>query len=320
MKIGNVTLDNPFILGPMAGITDSVFRRICKSWGCGLVFSEMISSKGLYYNDEKTEDLLRFCNEEKPLSFQIFGSDPEIMAYSAGKLSSRGNDILDINMGCPVQKVVKSGDGSALLKSPDLIGRIVKAVVEVSNKPVTVKIRIGWDSENINVIEVAKIIEYYGASALTVHGRTREQLYGGKADWQYIRKVKNSINIPVIGSGDIFSGKDAVQMLDETGCDGVMIARGARGNPWIFREALHLFGLAEKYTVGIKDKIQTAVRHFQLLVDEKGEYIAVREIRKHVGWYLKGLPHAADIRRAINTLENKEDIISLLENYLEENS
>ncbi len=320
MKIGNVTLDNPFILGPMAGITDSVFRRICKSWGCGLVFSEMISAKGLYYKDEKTEHLLKFCNEEKPIAFQLFGSDPEIMADAAQKLSFRENDILDINMGCPVQKVVKGGDGSALLKSPDLIGKIVKAVVDVSKKPVTVKIRIGWDSKNINVIEVAKIIEYYGASALTIHGRTREQLYGGKADWKHIKKVKESIDIPVMGSGDVFSGRDAVRMLNETECDFVMIARGARGNPWIFKEALHLIGLADNVNIGPKEKIHTAVKHFQLLIQEKGEFIAVREIRKHVGWYLKGLPHATEIRRVINALEKKEEIISLLESYLEENS
>ncbi len=313
MKIANITIDNPFVLGPMAGITDSVFRRICKSYGCGLVFSEMISSKGLFYNDEKTEELLKVYDEEKPMAFQIFGSDPEIMAHAAKKLDCRKNDLLDINMGCPVQKVVKSGDGSALLKNPDLVGSIVKAVVEASSKPVTVKIRIGWDINSINVIDIAKKIEHYGASAVTVHSRTREQFYSGKADWEYIKSVKKSVNIPVIGSGDVFSGKDAVQMLEETGCDGVMIARGARGNPWIFQEARDLLKGSNSFAVGTEEKLDTAIKHFKLLVEEKGEYRASREIRKHVGWYLKGMPHAGEVRRMINTLEKKEEVISLLQ-------
>ncbi|NLE25185.1 MAG: tRNA-dihydrouridine synthase family protein, partial [Clostridiaceae bacterium] len=213
MNIKDILCENPFVLGPMAGITDSVFRRICREYGCGILFSEMISSKGLYFKDAKTEELLKIYPEEKPVAFQIFGSDPEIMAYAASVLKERENAFIDINMGCPVPKVVKSGDGSALLKTPDLVGRIVKAVVKSAGKPVTVKIRIGWDENSINVLEIAKIIEDAGAAAITIHSRTREQFYSGKADWSYIKKVKEILDIPVIGSGDVFSGKDAVRMI-----------------------------------------------------------------------------------------------------------
>lgn len=317
MKIGDVIIDNPFVLGPMAGVTDSAFRRICKSYGCGLVFSEMISSKGLYYKDKKTEQLLKITEEEKPIALQIFGCDPEIMAFAADNLRERGNEIIDINMGCPVPKVVNSGDGSALLKSPELVGKIVKAVVKNAGKPVTVKIRIGWDKNTINVIEIAKIIEQNGAAAITVHGRTRDQFYSGIANWEYIKKVKENVSIPVIGSGDIFSGQDAVRMLKETGCDAAMIARGARGEPWIFQEALwQLWNLDGYQEPDIKEKIDTIIKHFLILIQEKGEYVAVREMRKHIGWYFKGMHHAADIRRKINEVEDKEEVVNLLEDYL----
>lgn len=317
MNIKDILRENPFVLGPMAGITDSVFRRICREYGCGILFSEMISSKGLYFKDAKTEELLKIYPEEKPVAFQIFGSDPEIMAYAASVLKERENAFIDINMGCPVPKVVKSGDGSALLKTPDLVGRIVKAVVKSAGKPVTVKIRIGWDENSINVLEIAKIIEDAGAAAITIHSRTREQFYSGKADWSYIKKVKEILDIPVIGSGDVFSGKDAVRMIEETGCDGVMIARGARGNPWIFNEALRHMGLTDKLiNVDLSERVNTAIKHFLLLVEEKGEYVAIREMRKHIGWYFKGIPHATEIRRVINTLEKKDEVIMLLEKYL----
>jgi tRNA-dihydrouridine synthase B len=316
MIIGNVTLKNPFFLAPLAGITDAPFRRICKEQGAGLVYSEMVSGKGLYYNDKSTEKLLRIYEDEKPVAFQIFGSEPEIMKFTAEKLADRENCILDINMGCPVPKVVKNGEGSALLKNPELAEAIIKAAVESAGKPVTVKIRIGWDASSINAVEIAKVAEAAGASAIGVHGRTREQYYSGKADWDVIRQVKKAVSIPVIGNGDVFSGQDAIKLLDETGCDFVMIARGALGNPWIFREALALWkGQPIPEPPSLSEKIEIILKHFDLLLEEKGEYAAVREMRKHAGWYLKGIPGSAGIRRQMNTIVDpkllKETICSL---------
>ncbi len=266
-----------------------------------------MSGKGLYYNDKATESLLRIYEEEKPVAFQLFGSEPDIIDYAAKKLACRENSILDINMGCPVPKVVKNGEGSALLKDPGLVGAIVKAAVSSAGKPVTAKIRIGWDSGSVNAVEIARAIEAAGASAIGVHGRTREQYYSGKADRDVIRQVKKAVSIPVIGNGDVFSGRDAIKLMEDTGCDFVMIARGALGNPWIFREALALWqGRAVPPPPTMKERVELILKHFDLLLAEKGEYVAVREMRKHAGWYLKGIPGSAAVRRNLNSIVGAE--------------
>ncbi len=316
IKIGNIELENPFLLAPLAGVTDSSFRRICKDMGASMVYTEMVSAKGLYYNDKKTDRLLRIYQDEKPVAYQIFGSDPDIMSDAARKLEERENVILDVNMGCPVPKIVKNGEGSALLKNPKLVGKILHKLVQSTDKPVTVKIRIGFENDNINAVEIAKIAEDSGVSEVAVHGRTREQYYSGKANREEIAKVKESVSIPVIGNGDIFSGQDAIDMMMETNCDLVMIARGAQGNPWIFKEAVDLWNGREISSVPFSDKLEIIKKQFEYVIAEKGESSAIREMRKHISWYLKGMHGSAKVRDEINRTEKLEDIFQLLQSLL----
>ena len=302
-------LDNPFFLAPMAGITDSAFRLLCREEGCGLSYSEMVSAKAMYYGDKKTETLLKIREEEEPVAFQIFGSEPEVMAFAAEKLNDRKNVILDINMGCPVPKVFKNGDGSALMKNPRLIKEITEATVKVSKKPVSIKMRLGVNADSINVVECALAAEAGGASFIAVHGRTRDQYYSGKADWDYIKKVKEALSIPLIGNGDIFSAEDALRMMDYTGCDAVMVGRGALGNPWIFREILALYeGKSLPERPSLQEISEMMTRHLNLMAAFKNERIAVFEMRKHVGWYLKGVHGAAEMRRRINTINDIDEL------------
>lgn len=313
-QIGGVKLDNPFLAAPLAGVTDAPTRLLAKEMGAALVYSEMISGKGLIYKNKNTEDLLRIYEEEKPVAFQIFGSEPEVMATTAKLLKDRENAILDINMGCPVPKVVKNGEGSALMKTPELIYDIVKAVVSEAEKPVTVKIRTGWDENSINCVQVAKTAEKAGAAAVAVHGRTRMQYYSGKADWDAIKEVREALDIPVIGNGDIFSGEDAMRMMEYTGCEMVMIGRGMLGNPWIFRECLALWEGREKPAkVTAEDRKAMMIRHLNMLIDIKGERTAVKEMRKHVGWYTKGMPSSASFRREINQIDEAAPLIEKIE-------
>lgn len=305
LKIGNVELKNNIILAPLAGITDGPFRRICSEMGAGLTCSEMVSAKGMWYHDKNTEHLLRVLPGEGPIAYQIFGHEPDIIAAAARDLESRENVILDINMGCPVPKIVKNGEGSALLKDPDLVYEIVRAAVHNTSKPVTVKMRTGWDDENITVIEAANAAEAAGASAVAVHGRTRAQYYSGKADWGIIARVKKSLKIPVIGNGDIFSIEDADRMIEETGVDGVMVARGALGNPWIFSGR----------TPALEEKKQVMIRQLTDTAELKGEHVAVREMRKHVGWYLKGEFGAAAFRGIINKIDDFEELKNAIADF-----
>ena len=303
LKIGNVQLQNSYILGPMAGVTDLPFRLLCKEQGAGLVCMEMVSAKGILYNNKNTESLLEIHPDEMPASLQLFGSDPKIVSEMAKRIEERPFAILDINMGCPVPKVVRNGEGSALMKNPKLVFELVSAVVKAIEKPVTVKIRKGFDEQHVNAVEIAKIIEEAGAAAIAVHGRTREQYYSGKADWEIISKVKDAVSIPVIGNGDVTSGERAIAMREQTGCDGVMIARGAQGNPWIFSEltAYEQTGtLPPRPSLGEIKKIM--LRHAALQLEYKGEYLGIREMRKHVAWYVKGLHGAARLRDAIENI------------------
>ena len=313
LKIGNVELENRYILGPMAGVTDLPFRLLCREQGAGLLCMEMVSAKAIVYNNRNTEQLLTIHPDERPVSLQLFGSDPKIMSEMAKRIEERPFAILDINMGCPVPKVVKNGEGSALMKDPKLVYEIVSSMAKAIEKPVTVKIRKGFDDDHVNAVEIARIIEEAGAAAVAVHGRTREQYYSGKADWDIIRQVKEAVSIPVIGNGDVTSPERAEELVRRTGCDGVMIARGAQGNPWIFSE---MITYEETGVVpprpGKEELKEMMLRHARLQLEYKGEYSGIREMRKHVAWYTKGIPGAARLREKINAVESLGELENLL--------
>lgn len=318
MKIADRVIENNILLAPMAGVTDLAFRLICKRMGCGMVYTEMVSAKGLNYQDKNSGRLLEIAGEEKPVAFQIFGSDPEIMAKAAYSLNGEENIILDINMGCPTPKIVKNGDGSALMQNPKQAGRVIRAVVRESIKPVSVKIRKGWDNKNINAIEIAKIAEDCGAQAITVHGRTRQQFYSGKADWNIIAKVKEAVKIPVIGNGDIFTIEDAVKILKETNCDGIMIGRGAQGNPFLFERIRHYLVHGEVLPKpSLSRVIDTIFLHMDIGQQYKPEDVVVREMRKHIAWYLKGFKNSAEVRHIINGVKSQGEIRKILTQYLQ---
>lgn len=318
LRIGNVELDNPFILAPMAGVTDLPFRLLCREQGAGLLCMEMVSAKAIHFGNKNTRALMEIHPQEKPVSLQLFGSDPDLMAEIAAQIEEEPFDILDINMGCPVPKVVNNGEGSALLKNPALVREIVTKVSRAIKKPLTVKIRKGFDDTCVNAVEIAKILEDSGAAAVAVHGRTREQYYSGRADWDIIRQVKEAVSIPVIGNGDVDSPEKAESMFRETGCDGVMIGRASRGNPWIFHQLNTYFesGKVEKKPElsEVKDMI---LRHAGLLLEKKGAYTGMREMRKHVAWYTAGYPRSARLRQAINEIESLEGLKELLEQWRE---
>ncbi len=317
MKIGNVELINRVFLAPMAGVTDMPFRVLCKEQGCGLVYTEMVSAKGMHYDDEKSTRLTLLDNREKPGAVQIFGSEPEIMAGVTEKLNESDASIIDINMGCPAPKITKNGEGSALMKRPGQVEKIVKAVVKVSAKPVTVKIRKGWDECSVNAVEIARIAEACGASAVAVHGRTREQYYSGKADWSIIKQVKQSVSIPVIGNGDVTGPREARRLFEETGCDAIMVGRGAQGNPWIFKQILKYLEEGELIPEpSAQEKIETIIRHMNMLIEHKGERTGILEMRSHIAWYIKGMRDAAYTKQKIFTMNDKKEIISLLQNFL----
>ncbi|MGN0384022.1 MAG: tRNA dihydrouridine synthase DusB [Eubacterium sp.] len=313
MNIGNINIDNNLILGPMAGVTDLPFRMLCKEQGCGLLYSEMVSAKAILYKNKNTEQLLEIEEKEHPIAVQLFGSDPDIMADMSKIVAAGDCDIIDVNMGCPVPKVVNNGEGSALMKNPKLVENILTKMVKAVDKPITIKIRKGFDEQNVNAVEIAKIAEACGVQAVAVHGRTREQYYSGVADWDIIRKVKQSVSIPVIGNGDVFSPKDAKLLKEYTGCDGIMVGRGARGNPWIFHRIntyLNTGVIEEKPDI---DEVREMIlRHARMLIEYKGEFTGIREMRKHVAWYTAGFPHSARLRENVNKVETYGELEKLI--------
>lgn len=320
LSIGSVNLPNNLILAPMAGVTDLPFRLLCKEQGAGLLCMEMVSAKAILYKNKNTEELLSIDSRENPVSLQLFGSDPDIVSQIAHSIEDRPFDILDFNMGCPVLKIVGNGEGSALMKNPKLAEEIISKTVKAVKKPVTVKIRKGFDDDHVNAVEMAKIAESAGASAVAVHGRTREQFYSGKADWDIIRQVKEAVSIPVIGNGDLLSAQDVIAMGEQTGCDGFMIGRGAQGNPWIFKQILHFFETGEHLAKPDMEEVSRMIlRHAKMMLEFKGEYIGIREIRKHAAWYTAGYPNSSKLRVLINAVESYEDLERLLFEWNQEN-
>ena len=322
LKIGSIESDTNVVLAPMAGITDLTYRTICKEMGAGLVYTEMISAKGLYYKDAKTANLMKINEKNRPAAIQIFGSDPDIMSYVVGKyINNRKDiDIIDVNMGCPAPKIVKNGDGCSLMNKPELAGKIINKIKRVTNKPVTAKIRSGWSSDFINAPEFAKNLELNGLDMVAVHGRTREQFYSGKADYKIINEVKKSVNIPVVGNGDIYSPEDAVKMIEETNCDGVMIGRGILGNPWLIMNTVKILNDDVSFFIPSPlDKINMIKRHAAMLVNELNEKIAILEMRKFAAWYMKGMKNSSEIRNSINKIANEEELHHILDEYIEIN-
>ena len=316
LTIGNVTLPNNLILAPMAGVTDLPFRLLCKEQGAGLLCMEMVSAKAILYKNKNTESLLTIDERECPVSLQLFGSEPDIISQIAHEIEERPFDILDLNMGCPVPKIVNNGEGSALMKNPRLAGKIIEKTARAIKKPVTVKIRKGFDDNHVNAVEMAKIAEASGATAIAVHGRTREQYYSGKADWDIIRQVKEAVSIPVIGNGDLLTAEDVIAMYEQTGCDGFMIARGVQGNPWIFKQILHYFETGEHLRKPSFTEVKEMIlRHAKMMQEYKGEYIGMREIRKHAAWYTAGYPNSAKLRVLINEVETYDELEACLNKF-----
>lgn len=313
LQIGNLQLNSNIMMGPMAGVTDSPFRRLCREAGCGLLFTEMVSAKGLFYNDEKTGRLMSFTPEELPIGIQIFGSEPAIFEAVVPRLDNLGFGVIDLNLGCPAPKIVKNGDGSALMKNPKLAEAVIKSVVANTSLPVMVKIRKGWDESTVNAVEIARIAEAAGAAAVTVHGRTRDQFYTGKADWNIIKEVKKALRIPVIGNGDVFTPEAAAALLAETGCDGIMVARGAQGRPWLFSQInAYLAGEQVPPEPELAQRVAIITRHLDELIRIEGEHIAVLEIRKHASWYLKGISGGGPVKTRIHSANTRAEVLAAL--------
>ena len=318
LRIGNTVLENNVILAPMAGVTDLPFRVLCREQGAGCVVTEMVSAKAVLYNNKNTRELLQIDPAERPAAVQLFGSEPDIMAEIAARLEEGPYDYIDVNMGCPVPKIVNNGEGAALMKNPERAKEVLTAMVKAVKKPVTVKFRKGFNDLSVNAVEFAKMAESCGVAAVAVHGRTREQYYSGKADWDIIRQVKEAVRIPVIGNGDIFTPEDAGRMLKETGCDGIMVARGAKGNPWLFGRINHYLDTGEVFPGPSMAEIKAMIlRHGRMLVQFKGEGVAMREMRGHMAWYTKGMPHSATLRNEINQVETLEGFVELLDRKIQ---